>query len=294
MIQKFYEYKLSNENYIKYFYLVLKDEEETFKSLVDGEFEGLQGISDSEKIINSFFDIRNLMLIMDKDKVKNLNEIEKVKYDDVDYLTKDTFKVMGRLTGNILEGKVNISHLLYQGFRKHEYKKRSDMNDNLFKLDKMIHKSEYYYIFKYLDDNCYEIFENIKKVKDFNDLVNQTHDSLLKHDKDFPKYKIEKILEYLILSYAAIFKKEGEWLVMSKSFKVPENSIILIKSTHPSSYKVKLMSEIKTKYLETLKEKYKVKILPYIPGSIINNTHKQAFPIIRYLDKLKNFESFNY
>lgn len=40
------------------------------------------------------------------------------------------------------------------------------------------------------------------------------------------------------------------------------------------------------KYLSELEKIYHIKILKYKPGNIIANTHKQAFALIRYLDKI--------
>jgi hypothetical protein len=106
------------------------------KALHKGEFEGLQGISDNEKIINSFFDIRNLMLVMDKEKVKSMNIIDQVQYDSVEYLVDNNFQILSRLTGDYSRtGELNVGSLMYQGFRKNEYKSKDEMGSELIKLD---------------------------------------------------------------------------------------------------------------------------------------------------------------
>lgn len=111
MIYNFYEYKLTTENYSKYYYLVLRLNEKTFENLISGKFKNLKGISDNVEIINRFFDIRDILLIMDKKSVKELNDIEEVKYYDIDFLVKDSFKNLKRLTfdnKDYIKGSENI------------------------------------------------------------------------------------------------------------------------------------------------------------------------------------------
>jgi hypothetical protein len=306
MIQKFYEYKLSTENYSKYFYLVLNLTEKTLKSLYKGKIDKLVGISDSEQIINAFFDIRDVLLVMDKDKVINLNEVENVDYDDVEYLVKDNFKKLSRITGHYkYDDEIKIKTIIYQAFRKHTYNSKSKgIINELYKLKKLIKSSDYSKLFDYIDSNTHKIFNF--KVSGFNDLVNKTLENLkneIHKTRNFGSYeklptpidenKVSNILKYLILSYASLFKDEGEWLIKNDSFIIPENSTILIKENSPNSYTNKENMRMINEWLDELKTKYKIKFLPYVKGGYVANTYKKAFPIIRYLDKIKTFEFYN-
>jgi len=287
----FYEYKLSDENYNKYYYLVLKFNHITFDSLCNGKFEKLKGISDNINIINSFFDIRDVLLIMDKKKTDELNTLVKVDYDDVETLSKDNFKIMKRLTNDIDDYSLNS--IIYQGFRKHtyyKYIKNVSMGDKLYKLIKKIDSVDYKKVFKYIDKNTHYIFDNINNIKTFEDFTNEVYNSLDNLDYKYNPIIVKNILEYIILTYALLFKHEGEILVNDEYFYVPENSTILIKTPEKNSYLFDEHKEILDKYINKLKKKYNLREIDYkydINNKYISATHKSAFPIIRYLDKIK-------
>lgn len=287
----FYEYKLTDENYNKYYYLVLRFNDNTFESLCDEKFEDLKGISDNPNIINSFFDIRDVLLIMDKKNSDELNKLIKVDYDDVEKLTKDNFKIMKRITND--SDDYSIHSIIYQGFRKHTYYKYTKnliVGDKLNKLLKKIDTEEYKKVFKYIDKNTHYIFDSIKNTITFDDFTYNVYNSLDKLDYKYSPIIVKNILEYIILTYALLFKKEGEIIVDSKYYHIPKNSTILIKKQHPDSYSFDEHKVILDKYFNNLKEKYNIKEIEYkkdINNQYISATHKSAFPIIRYLDKIK-------
>lgn len=280
MITKFFEYKLSYENISNYYFLVLKFDEKTMINLVNGEFKGLKGISDNINIIHSFFDIRELMLVMDKKSTEHLNKLENVQYDNVDYLTKNTFKVLKRLTQDSQD--YPLEFLMYQGFRKHNnhtYKKNITISDKLIKLRKIVMKE--HSTFQLMDNKCYKILETIKKVKDFDDFINQVYNSLDNLNIEYEKQKVRNVFEYIILSYSCIFKHEGEILIQDDTFYVPEKSLLLIKDI-PSDENKNILG----KYIDILKKRYRTKEIPYVHGHIISPSYKLSIPIIRYLDKI--------
>jgi hypothetical protein len=277
------EYKLSTDNYEKYYYLVLKFNEDTLKNLLSGKLKDLVGISDSTNIINGYFDIRDILLVMPKESVQALNDVEKVRYDDLEYLTNDNMKVLRRLYQ--VDSDYNTGSLLYQGIRRTEHFKhdKKNIDNNLLRLYRKVN-GQMYSLFKELDLNIHKI-ENLK-FKNYQELLDKSLQIL---NKEKPKYKLEELdvmYQFIILAFASVFKSEGEVLIKNENFIIPDDTFIFIKSNHPESYTYNKQNEILEKYIGKLKEKYTVKILPYIKGDIISNSHKPVFSFIRYLDKM--------
>lgn len=274
------EYNLSTENYSKYYYLVLRLNENTLNNLYTGRLDGLNGISNSTNIINAFFDVRDILLVMDKKDVEELNFIEKINYDDIDALSKNNFKLLKRLYD--VKDDYTIQSLLYQGFMKikhgKDYKKLRSI------------------VFDKLSDLRYGLERNIHKLGD--DFSNNTYDEFidkaynkLKNALDFPfsKDDMEKVFRLNILNFSELFKHEEEIMVNSSTFIIPPKSVIFIKEQNKYSYKFEEVNNLLSRHLDKLKEKYYVKILPYKQShSAISDTHKQAFIYLRYLDKIRN------
>lgn len=274
------EYNLSTENYSKYYYLVLRLNDNTLNNLYTGKLDGLKGISNSTNIINAFFDVRDILLVMDRKDVEELNFIEKINYSDIDALSKNNFKLLKRLYG--VKDDYTIQSLLYQGFMKikhgKDYKKLRSI------------------VFDKLSDLRYGLERNIHKLGD--DFSNNTYDDFidkaynkLKNALDFPfsKDDMEKVFRLNILNFSELFKHEEEIMVNSSTFIIPPKSVIFIKEQNKYSYKFEEVNNLLSRYLDKLKEKYYVKILPYKHSdSAISNTHKQAFIYLRYLDKIRN------
>lgn len=284
---KLNDYNLSTDNYSKYYYLVLKLNEDTLNNLVSGKLKDLKGISDSIKILNSYFDIRDLLLVMKKEEVESINDIEKVIYDDVEYLTKDNFSVLDRLYNGGKTKDIHIGSLLYQGIRKVFYfKHKESTNNNINKLYRKYNGKNWKILYDF-DRTYVHKLNDIKKIKDYNDLLDKTFVIINKLDSRYTKEILDDILRLIILSFGDVFKHEGEILIKNKTFTIPKNSVLFIKEQHESSYIYSKNKDIIYTYLDKLKEKFSIKILPYKnDGSIISQTHKPAFAMIRYLDKM--------
>lgn len=297
MYKKFFEYKLSNENWSKYYYLVFRFDERTLQGLSDGEFKGLNAISENIEIVNRFFDVRPMMLIMDKTKVEDLNEIEKFNYYDIDYLCKDNFKNFKRVLD--YDDEYDIDYILYQSFRKADrflgelLSRNRSKNSHYIKLRKLISTSKYLELFGILDGYSSSVLKRIKSVKNFDDFISQFYREMYGEkiwDKiRFTEYNDKKMIrncfEFLIINHASLFEKEGEVLVKSDTFTIPEKSVLLIKDTlfsddyHATSNKI-----LMTQYNDKLKEIYKLKLIKF------NKNYKeylQTFALARYLDKIK-------
>jgi hypothetical protein len=263
---------------------VLKFNEETIKNLLSGELKNLIGISDNINIINGYFDIRDILLVMKKESVQTLNEIEKVRYDDLVYLTKDNMKVLRRLYQ--VDDDYSTGSLLYQGIRKTEYFEnyKKNIDNNLLKLYRQIN-GQMYDLFRELDERDIHKIGDLK-IKNYQELLDKSLQIL---NKEKPKYKRDELdimFQFIILAFASVFKNEGEILIKNNRFIIPDDTFIFIKENHPESYTYRNQDEILKKYIDRLKEKYTVKILPYIKGDIISQTHKPVFSFIRYLDKI--------
>lgn len=231
MFTKLYEYILSTENYSKYYYLVLRLNEETLNNLATKELKGLKGISDSIDIINAFFDVRDLMLVMKKEDVEKINEIEKIDYDDIDYLTKNNMEILRRIYD--ADDSYSIGSLLNQCVTKlYSYKYTKNKTHQLITLYR-----KFYALMpitrKTLERNIYDL-KNIKTVKNYNDLLEKSYEIFKKFN--ISKEDLDIMLKYIILNFAAIFKKEGEVKIKNKIFKIPDNSVLFIKDEHPDSY----------------------------------------------------------
>jgi hypothetical protein len=97
------EYYLANEKLNDYYYLAFDVHEGSINSLKNYKFKGITAISDSPKIIESFARMRSAILVMDKNKVNENNLLEKIDYDDINYLVKNNFEILYRISGlNIL------------------------------------------------------------------------------------------------------------------------------------------------------------------------------------------------
>jgi hypothetical protein len=285
-IESINEYKLSTENYDKYYYLVLRFNENTLKNLISGKLKNLIGISDSTNIINGYFGIRDILLVMDKELVEKINDVEKVRYDDLDYLVNDNMKVLRRLYQ--VDDEYSVGSLLYQGIRKTEYfRHKKDPINNLNYLLKLYRRvnGQMYNLFKELDQRDIHKIHDIK-FKNYQELLDKSLEILNKEKQKYSKENLDIMLQFIILSFASVFKDEGEILIKNETFNIPDSSFLFIKKTHPESYTFNNQNEILKKHIDRLKEKYTVKLLPYIKGDIISQSHKSVFSFIRYLDKL--------
>lgn len=285
-------FELSTINYSKYYYLVLRLTDDTLKSLSTGELKGLQGISTSTSIINSWFDIRDLMLVMKREDVENCNKLTVVDYDDVDALVKDDLKLLRRLYDKC--DNYGVGSLLYQGIRKTSYLNLKKNNRHGYyitshKLAKL-HKKVRWGMWKQYDnfDRDTHSLNNLKNIKDYNDLLNKTLKLLNKKSDRYTMDEIDSMLKYTILGFANCFKHEQEVIVKDKSFTIPNNSTLFIKEQYPDSFTFEKNTPLVDQYIPILNDRFNIKKLKFNHSKrgIISHTHKPTFGYIRYLDKM--------
>lgn len=280
--QRVNEYVLTSEKYNNYYYLVLRLNEPTFKSLLDHKLDGLKAISDNIKIVNSYFDVRDILLVMPKTGVDEINNLIKVDYDDIEQLCANNLSILKRLY-DVKDSHANNS-LLYQAVQRISYIDRGlkQYNQQVIKLYNKIRRHNWQKFKKFTDD-IYKLKDSV--VINFDDLVDNYYNLL--HDS-YTKDELREFLTLIILSFSHIFRNEGEMLVSDKTFIIPDGSYIFIKKQQPDSYDTQSKEELMMQYLPNLKKSYNVKLLPYIYNKYIGDTHKPVFAYIRYLDTLYN------
>ena len=100
MITKFKLFE-NKKDIPNWFYLVLRfheqEREKTLDSLMRMELIQLKGVSDSYGISKSWFDVRDLLIVMNGSEVNKLNTIEPIEYYDPDSFCKNNFKFWRRI-----------------------------------------------------------------------------------------------------------------------------------------------------------------------------------------------------
>lgn len=248
---KLYEDYRILEEVPKYFYLVLNIKR-SWESLINKEFIGLKGISDNPNIINGFFDIRDTLLVMDGQKVLDLNpNMFKIDYDNPHQLVANNFYIINRIKQNDSRRYHDVFKTIFDTY-SYDYKKDSEHREkypDLYKTVQYLKRKDY---------SLGELFE--QEEKDKNIMINNVNDFVnwLYHE-GIPKMKIEtstnvpygtepydpkkitkKLLYFIIqegLKNSTKYWKanEGEWLIkkdkikQERVFKIPEESKIYFK-----------------------------------------------------------------
>lgn len=293
--------ELYDTNYQKFYYLVLNGKENAIEGLKNREFKGLIGISDSEKIIEAYFDIRDILLVMPKVECDKLNNLLKIDYLDIDLLCNDNFKVYKRIYQ--VDDSYNIESLIYQAVQRKDrisFKigKKLSVTSQIVNMYKHIYnyrfdkKNSYYDLLYLVNRYCHKIIpeqaENFKDLceKVYNNLQDETIINSLGtyHDYDpkkidfsiFNKKVIEYILKFILLNFVDGFKSEGEVLVTSDTFKIPDNSFLIVKKMDERFNDYNWETEIKN-----MKDEY--------PTYWINKgskSHINAYHIIRNYERV--------
>lgn len=243
------EYILENNiNNFDYFFLVTRDI--FLDQITNRKLGNLQGISSSPEIINKWFDIRDIMIVMPKEETLRLNDIKEIKYFDYDLLTKDNFKVLRRLKSN--KGDYAIESTIRELFKAST--NQLNYHKNYFKQDKFIQKNPLRHdIMIFLKRRNFNIADGIKQrinngyhIDNYKDFLDITYDVILNDTKtettsnvpygDTPfdvnklnKEVLSKVLKSSLSYLGYVFSKESEWIVNNDIFTVPKNSKLVIK-----------------------------------------------------------------
>jgi hypothetical protein len=246
MIKSFKIYESVN---INFFYLVLRNQPNTFENLAKLKLDGLKGISDNYNIARHWFDVRDIILIMNSDDVFKLNtELIKIEYDNFDLLLKNNLDLFIRI-GHDDKGKrirngydyaiQNAIQCILQDINREEHK----LNNKLYDICEFLSAPEVYYkISNYFKNK--EV--NINNLNDLTDYIIQAIKELPNIGNDYPwsklswdekqentinatKKEFEKILKIGISYRCDAHKTEGEWYNYSDRFIIPKKSILFFK-----------------------------------------------------------------
>jgi hypothetical protein len=276
-LQSLNEYVLKADDTNKYYFLAFDiDKYGSFISLMKNEISPITGISDSEHIINNFLEIRNSLLVMPKEKTKELNWLKKIDYYDEDELCEDNMKLLRRIydVSDDVDSYPNPYLIRQILTRINKNVKNKKYNSHIVKtMAKRIFKSEK--LSKILKAITHIKFPNNSLEFDsFDDLSDKLYNDLLRLE-EYDQSDFEYVLKFAIFNLTDVFSVEGEVLVTDKILRIPEKSYLIIKG-----------SRIDDEKLNLLKDKYKLKIINphFING--FDFTHFKVRGFIKYLDSL--------
>ncbi len=190
-----------------------------------GQLNGVRGISASREILTDWFvNCRNATLVFDPAQLISVNDIEQVRYDDIDYLCENEFKVLYRLWDK--EKKPDHYGLM---MNLGQY-----WNSNYKKFNHNAESLEYYGIATklayYWEDHASEY-----TISSFNDAVSAFQDMLLKvgYANKIDDYlpspeELRESLWNALKQVGNIYKSEQEWIVKNSQLTVPKGSMLLL------------------------------------------------------------------
>lgn len=248
MIKSFKIYESVN---INFFYLVLRNQPNTFENLAKLKLDGLKGISDNYNIARHWFDVRDIILIMNSDDVFKLNtELIKIEYDNFDLLLKNNLDLFIRI-GHDDKGKrirngydyaiVNAIRCILQDINSN--RKKYKLNNKLYTIcnflsaPEVFYKIEHYFENKEFEINNLNDLTNyiIEAIKELPNIGNNYPWSKSSWDEsqeittNATKKEIEKVLKIGISYRCDAHKDEGEWYNYSDKFIIPKKSILFFK-----------------------------------------------------------------
>ena len=272
---KIFEKNWKPKNVPNWFFLVLRlpteifshintQRKEVLSSLMNMELIQLKGISDHYNISKSWFDVRDMLLIMKGSDVMKLNDIEPIEYFNADSFCKDNFKFWRRVTQNspnfsvYKNQDVAFSSAIRQIFQDLQYS-----NVKINKKGGLDYRITYDKngVIKYIEESQYVLSDKVShlyhagqlKVNNLNDFTNVMLEILKDYTKDYPRTKsysyaaefwkkiedyinkeltfkeLKKILDRSFQYLSKVYEKEGEWYNNSKSLKIPRGSILYFK-----------------------------------------------------------------
>jgi hypothetical protein len=191
-----------------------------------GELTGVLGISDSKQIVTGWFMMcRNAVVLMDPEQVAERNDIEKIHYDDPDWLCRNNcaplYRIWDKKTNKwghdgmmmnfaqyVIElmGSIdqNCAHMMsYNGFATKFAKEWQEHQTDINSASDAAHWFEEHFAILLKQTGRYDPAE-FKDI-DWNAAVRKA-----------------------LLKVGTMYSDEAEWLVMNPSFHIPKGSTMLI------------------------------------------------------------------
>lgn len=278
----------NNSKYADYYYLVLRskyNDKPISETLKDKKIDGITSISDNEKIIDSFFDIRPLMLLLPKENTNNCNNLTKIIYTDINMLCDNSFYILRRLYD--VDDTYPLDDLLYQAYQRlnrpkiknkivinmrNHINKSPQLHQILILVNKIKHGDDIelnnfselvdYFYEKIKNSDIEYIFKNhfMKPIVDTDIFIN-----------NFNIKQVEYVLKYIIINFACLFENEGEVIINDSILNIPDGTIAIVK--HARHYDTNLNIDL---LKNIFGDKYVISV----------NNHKEAYIKIRNLDKI--------
>ena len=252
---------------------------EFFDSLSKQKLEGVVGISDNPKNVANWFELRDVMIIMDGKQTLELNDISKVEYDDPKLLVKDNFKIYKRLSDSRSD---NNHHVLSNIFT---YLYSYVIDKNLIKHG----DEELSRFFSQLGNNVHRYADALENthIKDFDDFVDKFIEvSKNKHGVDLNKKPLDSVLWSVIKKAGKTFSDEHEWIVNNKVLNIPQGSTVIFKDRKTGLYD-KMYQKFGHEY-ESTKDLYQTYIDKYQLGNLYDFRFADAKKIYDYRLKIMN------
>lgn len=225
----------------------------TLDQLKDGVLHGVKGISGSREIMMEWFGTRNAVLVMGSDQLIAENDIEKIHYDDPDYLCANNMKALYRLWD-----KRNNHQGFMQNLAGYTFKKLS-------------HDQNYWLSYYGLESWAGDTWKGMARpqINSFDDLVRIFPMVLVKATEHL-KYKsdqerIVKLIQEIdfaeplreaLTFVGKIYSSEDEWMLHNEQLIIPQKSMLLI-AIEPVTFGEVLRGEIDKTSMEYQIKKYR-------------------------------------
>lgn len=207
----------------------------TLQGISQGHLVGVRGISASREIITGFLAVaRNAALVMDGSEVMRINDLERIAYEDPHYLVANNMSALYRIWQKSQDGWG------HQGMMQNlmEYVIRC-----LKALDLRLYNDLKYYGFQTKVGDVWkehaeagQTISTLDQLRDF--IIAAIHEAAGKKGRwtdhlsdmfeDMKPEIIDQAIEKALSTVAHVYNDEGEWIVRSPQFRIPEGSTLLI------------------------------------------------------------------
>jgi len=239
--------------------------------LAQGLLPGLKGISSDKRIILQWLNVaRNAVLIMDGDDVVRLNNLTRVMYDNPEYLVSRDLEALYRIFNKDRAESYGRQGLMQVVV---DYLIRAVLMDKEGRYNPDLHDFAYQANYGYLSATRFgyhyaEAKPRIRNVRDFSVYLKRAAKDIALEEKRGYLLKVLdniKLEEWMAVvrdglkRVGDIYGDEGEWLVKSDTFVVPEGSRLLImKGSYPRGEFQRQQEEVSRL---DLRSRYKVSFL---------------------------------
>ena len=199
--------------------------------LSKGELHGVRGISDSKEILTNWWLVgRNAAIYMNVEKVIALNDVEKVQYDNPDFLVQDNMSALYRIYSKEKRSRGDHSGVMLNLMQQ--------VGQQLRKISANAFQHFDYYGYYNAISFAWEEHHaeyHIQTVDDFAQVTYQImttahkgewENRVMRESLTFEQWK--DAVRNALLFVGKLYSDEAEWLVHSPDFKIPPRSLMLV------------------------------------------------------------------